>query len=42
VVIIVATAIASMIRDYIFAIASESLGMSLRQKLYDTVIRKDI
>ena len=41
-VIIVATAIASMIRDYIFAIASESLGMSLRQKLYDTVIRKDI
>jgi ABC-type multidrug transport system fused ATPase/permease subunit len=42
VVIIVATAIASMIRDYIFAIASEALGMSLRQKLYDTIIRKDI
>jgi ATP-binding cassette subfamily B (MDR/TAP) protein 9 len=41
-VIICASAIASFIRDYIFAYASESLGLSLRQKLYDTVIRKDI
>lgn len=41
-VIIVASAICSFIRDFIFAYASESLGMSLRQKLYDTVIRKDI
>lgn len=30
VVIIVATAIASFIRDYVFAIASEALGLSLR------------
>lgn len=40
--VIVATAVSSFIRDYIFAYASESLGLSLRQKLYDTVIRKDI
>jgi ABC-type multidrug transport system fused ATPase/permease subunit len=42
VVIIVATAIASFINNYIFAYASEALGMSLRQRLYDNVIRKDI
>lgn len=41
-VIIVASAIASFIRDLIFSYASESLGLSLRQKLFDTVIRKDI
>ena len=41
-VIILATAFASFLRDFIFAIASERLGLSLRQKLYDTIIRKDI
>lgn len=41
-VIIIASTIASFLRDFIFAIASEKLGVSLRQKLYDTVIRKDI
>lgn len=41
-VIIAATAISSFARDYIFAYASERLGLSLRQRLYDNVIRKDI
>ena len=40
--IIIASTISSFIRDFVFAIASERLGMSLRQKLYDNVIRKDI
>jgi len=40
--IILASTICSFLRDYIFAIASEALGLSLRQKLYDTVIRKDM
>ena len=41
-VIIVVSAVCSFIRDFVFSYASERLGMSLRQKLYDSVIRKDI
>lgn len=42
IIVIIISGVCSLIRDIIFGMASEKIGASIRRKLFEAIIRKDV
>ena len=42
IVVILISGVCSLIRDVIFGMASEKIGASVRRRLFESIIRKDV